>query len=260
MEIKVERNIFLRTSVKKNNKKSIWFIHGFAESGFSFADLFDTELVEHFNLYCPDLPGFGVSPLSSGNYSLQASKKALIDLIKEITPDEQLYLVGHSIGSVICTWLAQHLRNQVVAFFNIEGNLTKADAYFSGQTVNYESGDEFKESFMKKIFENMGDDNAMPRYYASVQLADPLMMMGWGKSAVKESDTSKAGNDFAKLACRKLYYWGDRNTPNETQLYLNSASIPNKKFFNCGHWPMIDKPQQCSRDILEFFMSNYFTS
>ncbi|MEM7034295.1 MAG: hypothetical protein AAF629_32430 [Chloroflexota bacterium] len=128
------------------------------------------------------------------------------------------------------------------------------DAYFSGQAAKYNSAEQFKEAFWHQLYERAQEDKALKRFFASVSLAHPEALMGWGKSSVERSGSS--GKAFAGLGCAKLYYWGKHTTSEKTQAFISSASIPTKQFTNSGHWPMIDQPDQCVADIIAFFMAN----
>lgn len=254
MNIRVDQNVFLRT-LKNAGTQSIWFIHGFAESSFCFVDLFETPLQDHFNLYAPDLPGFGVTPLHAHGGSFREAGQILLDLIERISPGDRVYLVGHSLGAVICTHVAQQHPGRIAALVSIEGNLTEADAYYSGQATKHETGAGFKQAFLRQVFEMAGEGEALQRYYASVHLAHPEAMMQWGQASAQFSKASVVGREFKALACPTLYYWGAKSTPEPTQRYIQSEAIVNKRFEGSGHWPMIDQPDRCAQDVLEFFLS-----
>ena len=255
MTIRVEQNVFLRT-LENNHDTSIWFIHGFAESSYSFSDLFFTSLKDHFNLFAPDLPGFGVSPLNTDRTTLADATPLLIELIKSCSPYGRIILVGHSLGSVVCTNLAQQMRDRSIALVSIEGNLTEADAYFSGQAINHTSGEAFKAHFMSQIYKMAADDKAFQRYFASVRQANPDAMMQWGKASHELSKQSVAGKAYNSLGCPTLYYWGATSTPQATQQFIRSAEINHQEFTNSGHWPMIDQPHQCALDLRAFIRSS----
>ncbi len=254
MNIRVEQNVFLRTC-ENANTQSIWLVHGFAESSFSFIDLFKPPLQDHFNLYAPDFPGFGATPLHAHGGSIDEASQILLDLIERISPEDRIYLVGHSFGAALCTQVAQQQPERIAAFVSIEGNLTEADAYFSGQATKHKTGAGFKEAFLRQVFEMAERSEALQRYYASVRLAHPAAMMQWGQASAQWSKTSVAGGEYKALACPTLYYWGAESTPEQTQQYIKSEGLVNKRFEGSGHWPMIDQPVQCARDLLEFFMS-----
>ena len=72
VEIQIVDQIFIRKSLIASARADLWFIHGFAESSFSFQEAFRSPLAKEFNLYVPDLPGFGVSPPHASFKSLDS--------------------------------------------------------------------------------------------------------------------------------------------------------------------------------------------
>ena len=252
--LSIVKNILIRCQIEPRAIGSIWFIHAFWESGLSYKEMFNSKLSERFNLYVPDFPGFGASPLQVDMTSLENSAEILVELIETISPKGNIFLVAHSIAGIIGTWVAQKLDGRVKAYFNIEGNLTAQDAYFSGQALNYELAQQFKDDFVEIVYEMAHGNVAFKRYFASVCFAHPEALMGWGKSSAQFGISS--GEDFRTLQCPKLYYWGEKTTPVETQRFIEIASIPNMRFRDSSHWPMIDQPEKCSEDILNFFLEN----
>ena len=58
MNIKILNKLFIRTNQIKDDRQSIWFLHGFADSGLAYKEVFGSPLNEEFNIYVIDLPGF----------------------------------------------------------------------------------------------------------------------------------------------------------------------------------------------------------
>ncbi len=253
-KLTIINNVFIRQRLMTAAQGAIWFIHAFGESGLSYKNLLTSKLGDHFNLYVPDFPGFGGSPLQPDRTSLEDAAQILIELINIASPTDDLFLVAHSVAGIIGTRVARALGPRVKGYFNIEGNLTAQDAYFSGQATKYTSGQQFKQDFSQQIYKMAQDNVALKRFFASVSFAHPDALMGWGQSSVQHSPLS--GEEFAALACPKLYYWGKNTTSEAAQHFIASTSLPNKQFTNSGHWPMINQPNQCADDILTFFMSN----
>jgi len=54
----------------KSQEISVVLIHGFCESNV-FWKSFSKDLSRDFRILCPDLPGFGKSPLPNQNFSLE---------------------------------------------------------------------------------------------------------------------------------------------------------------------------------------------
>lgn len=248
-------NIFIRNSTTQNSKGDVWFFHGFGESGLSFIEAFSSPLRNNFNIYIPDFPGFGASPLQTSTVSLENSEELILRVLATISKNNKIFIVAHSLGSIIGTWICQELKSQAVGFFNIEGNLTREDAYFSGMARDYEDADKFHKNLLSHIYEKARNTPALQRYFASICFAQPVALLGWGKSAATHSETRKSGREFASLDCAKLYYWGIESTPEATQNFIKTKSIPNKCFGKGSHWPMVEHPEQCYGDILAFFIN-----
>lgn len=256
MEIGVIDNIFLRSHKTSKPKADLWFIHGFGESGLCFREAFSSKLADPFNLYVPDSPGFGVSPLSSQALTIEETTDLLENLIKKISVSQNIGIVAHSLGGLIGTWLCQRFGKQVIGFVNIEGNLTQADCFFSGKTKNFETSEAFYKFFTKEILKliskNPGNET-LERYYASVRFAHPEVLFTWGKSGVEATDVTKGGEEFLSLRCNKIYLWGDQSTPEETRNFIEAKKLPNKCFQGSGHAPMIDAADKCYQVIFDFF-------
>jgi len=258
MEIIVYDNVFFRyakAAGKGSARGDVWFIHGFGESGLSFAEAFDSPLAEGFNLYVPDLPGFGVSPRRPDVNTVADSTKVLLDLIEGISKDAEVYLVGHSLGGIIGTWVAgsERLTGRVVAFANIEGNLTVADTFATSLTQNYDDPNAFFEFFSGVVVSRLGEGPAFRRFLASLTLADPGVLLSWGKSCVAATGETKSGEEYAALDVDTLYIWGDENTPEMTRDFILENNINNWEVKGAGHWVMIDKSEECYGAIHDFF-------
>ena len=77
----------------------VLFLHGFCESS-SFWKALSAELSDQFQIICPDLPGFGKSPLLSKDCSLNEIAEIIVDWIKTIGVNECI-VIGHSMGGYI---------------------------------------------------------------------------------------------------------------------------------------------------------------
>jgi len=152
--------------------------------GLSFREAFSSPLAEAHNLFVPDLPGFGVSPYQPGRSSLRDSARLLGDLIRKLSPNRPIVLLGHSLGGIIGTWLAAKLE-RVIAYLSIEGNLTRSDTFFSGLAAKAAVPQEFHSYFAGEIYKKMAANLPLQRYYASLRLADPRALLEWGKSGVE---------------------------------------------------------------------------
>jgi len=250
MEIQIQHKVFMRTNQITSDRQSIWFLHGFADSGLAYKEVFTSPLNEGFNIYVIDLPGFGVSPIHSDYISIKEQADLITEIIeKETSNQDKVNLVAHSLGALIGTWICQNLKEKINYYFNIEGNLTEADSYFSSKPINFNSANEFVESFTKEIFESAKSEDRFKRYYSSIRFAQPEGMRNWSLTSQEHIRENKCGLEFKELRCKKVYIWGDVDTPKETQKFINEYEIPNQLYKGIGHWHMIENSEQFYKDI-----------
>jgi pimeloyl-ACP methyl ester carboxylesterase len=251
----VRKGVFLRTQLYTKSLGHIWFLHGFGESSLSFKEAFFSELVESFSLFVPDLPGFGVSPPQPERMSLEGATEVVLSLINVLSRNKAALLVGHSLGSVIATRVAQKLGEAVKAVFSIEGNLTRSDGYFSAQAADFQQDEVFYQYFIDLIYKRAANSEAYQRYLASIRFASPDAMMALGRSSARLGESETHGFGFVSLKCQKIYYWSIESTPEETQDFIAKYNIPNRQYKGAGHWPMIEAPDECYSAISRFFGS-----
>lgn len=77
----------------------IVFLHGFCDSSNIWKSLSE-ELSSEFRIICPDLPGFGKSPLPDSNFTLEEIGDELVAWLKSIGIDRCI-VIGHSLGGYI---------------------------------------------------------------------------------------------------------------------------------------------------------------
>ena len=75
------------------------FLHGFCESSNIWKELSE-KLSNEYRIICPDLPGFGKSPLPENEFSLSEIGDQIVDWAKKMGV-EQAILIGHSLGGYI---------------------------------------------------------------------------------------------------------------------------------------------------------------
>lgn len=78
-------------------KKSILILHGWGLNGKVYSKLFELFKKEGFNVYAPDLPGFGSEPLQKPSMKLDDYVKFVRDFIMKHKMQKAI-LIGHSFG------------------------------------------------------------------------------------------------------------------------------------------------------------------
>jgi pimeloyl-ACP methyl ester carboxylesterase len=113
----------------------IVFIHGMSRSADDFRDAFDAPALREFGLLAPDLLGHGQSDKPADcDYSLADQT----DLVAEIARSHGLgpaTIVAHSMGAAAGVLMAQRHPDLVSRLVLAEGNLTRADAFWSERIV-----------------------------------------------------------------------------------------------------------------------------
>lgn len=85
--------------------KPVIFLHGFCETKELWRD-FENHLASEFRVISPDLPGFGESPLPTGQFSLED----IAEMLNQWTDEKELdhfTLIGHSLGGYIALAFAK---------------------------------------------------------------------------------------------------------------------------------------------------------
>ena len=76
-------------------------------------------------------------------------------------------------------------------------------------------------------------------------------MRNWSLTSQEHIKENKCGIEFKELTCRKVYIWGDLDTPKETQRFIQENGIPNQLYEGIGHWHMVENSKQLYNDINE---------
>ena len=108
-EIEILGSITTFWKYPSNNPKakSIVFVHGYRGNHRGLEAI--AGALADFNIYIPDLPGFGKSQPLNLEHSIQNYSDWLSDFLVALNLEERPILLGHSFGSIICSdYAAQH--------------------------------------------------------------------------------------------------------------------------------------------------------
>src|SRR5262245_62346665 len=90
---------FLRLSPGRP-RGTILFLHGITESRRYFSGPLGA-LADEYELYIPDLPGFGLSPKPAMTYSMDIFRDAVREFVTHHRLHERpIWVVGHSLGAL----------------------------------------------------------------------------------------------------------------------------------------------------------------
>jgi pimeloyl-ACP methyl ester carboxylesterase len=247
MPFSIIGNHRLAYRLKQDGPESFVFIHGLGASKNSFDRCFGMEAFEDYTLASIDLPGCGESSRPDDfSYNIKDQADLVLKWISGL-PLSRIILVGHSMGGVICLYLAEALGKQVKAFFNLEGNLGGEDCMFSGKVASagwadFESKgfEEFKSTLRESIQETRSP--GLKNYYHNISRTYPRAVYLSSVSLVKESCEAHLDQRFLSLPVQKWYVFGKRSINLATKSFLDQHNIPYFIVPESGHFMMDDQP------------------
>ncbi|MDD2908393.1 MAG: alpha/beta hydrolase [Candidatus Gracilibacteria bacterium] len=225
----INQEINIEYFYTNNCKNTILFLHGLGANKDDFLETSNNEIFKDFNLIGIDFPGTNRSTYLK-NITID-NLVEILNLFLEKLDLEKVILVGHSMGGVVGLKFADKFPSKVISFVNIEGNLIKKDASFSGY-ISQLSYEKFKEEF--------GDNKSL--YDLSLSL-------------VEESENGDFLTKFINLFIPKIYIYGDKSEI-PTLNVLKDNGINTRCIPDSGHHPFIDNPDEFNKTLLEFITNN----
>jgi pimeloyl-ACP methyl ester carboxylesterase len=141
----------------KNGKgPHIILIHGFCESKEMWTS-FAAELSTNYTVFCPDLPGFGESPINRDHISLEETAQLIQDWMVELGIHHPV-VIGHSLGGYVTLALAELMGIDLKAIGLFHSSALPDDGAkkkIRNKTIQFikkHGVDKFIESFVPPLF------------------------------------------------------------------------------------------------------------
>ena len=245
----------------KGAKKHVLFIHGLGSAADRWMKIPD-ELSSDFHSIAIDLPGFGESDKPEKmNYTIDEFRKIIVSFLKEIPiQNEQINLIGHSLGGYIASEIAIQNQNIVkqLVLIDSSGMLERPtpilDEYF--EAAMNPTQDNVRKAFEKMV----ADPKRIPQ-----QLVDGFIRrvnMPNAKHAFESTLVNSATTQIGLDRLRKinpiptLILWGvhDNVIPLEhSQFFKESIDDSRLEIIeDAGHAPFAEKPVQVSELLKNF--------
>lgn len=237
---------------------TLCWIHGLGESGLCFEQVVGQPPLPGWRHLIPDLPGYGRSPWPAEPLSFDALVATLATWLDAL--DEPVVLLGHSMGGVLATMLAEARPDRVRALVNVDGNLSLGDCVFSQRALDWrwdehESLASALGSLADEVLDQGLGSQAMRGYYASLRLADPRSFLAHSRELVRLSEAGSVAPRLKALPCPVLYVAGSPYGASAGSLaQLAEQRIPHARISPSGHWPFIDQPVAFA-ELLGSFLS-----
>ena len=98
---------------EKGSGQPVVLLHGFCESG-KMWNYFAEKLSDNFRVICPDLPGFGDSPISGDRITLEEFAVQLEEWMEENHIFDPI-IIGHSLGGYVALALLELMGSRIKA-------------------------------------------------------------------------------------------------------------------------------------------------
>lgn len=247
--------LYIREHDAPDPAGTVIYVHGLGESGLCFESLLDHPRLERWRHLAADMPGYGKCPWAPRPLSLEEHADHLARWM-EWAVDAPAILLGHSMGGVVATLLAERHPRSVRAFLNVEGNLSLADCTFSSRAAA-QAAATFAATGMDRLLDDLYQDGrkdlAVRTYFPSVRLCDPRAYHRNSVELVQLSRTERLAQRLAGLDLPTLYLSGvPRGTGEHSRRLLAEAGVPWRGIEGCGHWPFLDQRDDFVDAMVDF--------
>lgn len=253
MEIdSIELNI---SSISRSGTKPpIVFLHGFGSTKEDYADIIRQPDLSDYPFIAYDAPACGETSCSNPEkISIPFLVKTAIAVLEHYNINN-FHLVGHSMGGLTALMLANQLKNRVLSFIDIEGNISPEDCFLSRQIVDYpeSNAEDFFNGFIERTLYSPAYSS--PLYAARLRhniIASAVP--GIFASMVELSDNGDLMNKFLNLPCPKMFMYGEQNNSLSYLKDIQSEGVKLSEISECSHFPMYSNPPLMWREMTGFY-------
>ena len=225
-------------------------VAGFGDHGGMFEALASTGLGARFALHAIDLPGTGNSEPLAETLTLDRAASVVVETVAEISAN---VIVGHSVGSIVASLVASEPSSDIETVLSLEGNLTAADAYFSGSAAGFDEPEVFHADLLAQLDERAENSPVVRRYRDQVERAEPRSIWELGCDTHRFSTAQSPGTHLVTSAKTVVYIYNPANTPQDSLDWIKESDLRTFEV-NASHWSVVDQPVLLSDimlDILE---------
>ncbi len=249
---RVRGSFFERARGGDRHRPILLYLHGLGESGLCFESLMGHPALSQWPQVAIDMRGYGQSARTAQALSLESHAHALAAVLTA----RRYVLIGHSMGGVVATFLAELLDRRVAGFVNIEGNISTPDCTYSARIAACDPAEFSATGFSRlcaEVEHSGADDRALELYARSLYLADPRQLHRNATDLVAISAGESLAARMAALAMPTIYLLGSPGgSGSRTRQLLDHAGVAWSAIADAGHWPFIDQTSLCATAIASF--------
>ena len=244
----------------------ILMIHGFGGSNYDFKIL-DSLLNDKYKIIRVDLPGFGLSDFpKTNNDDFTKTYDEYFSFLLDTLHLDSMYVMGNSLGGMMAWNLTvkhpQNVRKLVLfnsAGYDMKETLKTANA----QIFSYDTVKLLLKNGIPKFMTKRGVSRV---FYDSDKLTDEKITRlnnMWNREGNLQQIMAMASSSkyldqqlIKQITCPTLIIWGKYDKvvlPQNAERFHQDIKNSNVIVYDsCGHVPMMEKPLEVQRDVLEF--------
>ncbi len=227
----------------------VW-IHGLGEQSRSLDPIAAHPAFAGFSNVLVDLPGYGRSPWPEHSEGLEQLAERLAAWIGDRRPA----LIGHSMGGVLATFIAE--RTAVRAVVDVDGNLSRGDCTHSAKAAAYTLDDFVARGFSTmraEVYEGGRTDLALRGYHAAMTMASPQVFHHHARELVAMSEPETLVAQLAALRTPVLFVAGvPGGICERSRALLDQHGVRWVGIEPSGHWVHIDQPDRFATEVAGF--------
>jgi pimeloyl-ACP methyl ester carboxylesterase len=227
----------------------LW-IHGLGEQSRSLDPIAAHPALAGFSHVLIDLPGYGRSPWPEQPDGLEQLAERLAAWIGDRRPA----LIGHSMGGVLATLIAERIA--VRAVVDVDGNLSRGDCTHSAKAAAYTLDDFVAHGFATmraEVYEGGRTDLALRGYHAAMTMASPQVFHHHALELVAMSEPETLVARLAALRPPVLFVAGvPGGICERSRALLDQHCVRWVGLEPSGHWVHIDQPDRFATEVAGF--------
>lgn len=231
----------------------VW-IHGLGESGRCFDAIAGHPHLWPYRHVVVDLPGYGRSPWPGTSRGIEATADELAAWLG--AREDNAILVGHSLGGVLATLVAERHPDVVRAVVDVEGNSTFGDCTFSARIAAVDEAEFVSGGYhllCQELWAEAGEDPALRSYSASMAFADPWVLWRHAADLVAMSKAETLAARRGKAPVPMLFIAAaPGGVCARSREQLVAAGVAVADVGSAGHWPFVDQPEAFAELVARF--------
>ncbi len=270
-----QKIVFYKTkSFKPLPVPTIVLIHGFGADKNHWLSV-SRFLKSKFNLIILDVPGFGESSINLfAKYTLDEQVSMIMELLLRIVPSDQYIIGGNSLGGFFSTVIAAKAPQKVIGLWLLAPAGVSTEQHAEGVELILEGKNPllvknsldfallsqlcFYNSPAKSLFYEVLEQKAIRRFPINKLLFSQM----FGSINFISENPLKLEDLARGIECETLIVWGDSDrivTPDGMKVLIKKIkSNESKLMFQVGHLPMLEAPEKCAKDLIDFYNRKIF--